>query len=182
MTNLSPSEAEPQKRIILTTPDDTIQLRQLIPSDSEPYFALVEYDREHLSQHGDTTAQKYQTLGDVADSIVHPSNPQKYRFGIWDGDVMVGSDNLTPTDDNRAELGSWVGKEHTGNGYAARARVMLVDFAFNTLGLDEVFCNVTVGNEPSRRSVEGSGFTFKEEKDGQWVYVLANPARQEVIE
>jgi RimJ/RimL family protein N-acetyltransferase len=59
---------------------------------------------------------------------------------------------------------------------------MLVDFAFNTLGLDEVFCNVTVGNEPSRRSVEGSGFTFKEEKDGQWVYVLANPARQEVIE
>lgn len=175
MSNLPPAEADPKERIILTTPDDTVQLRQLIPDDAEPYFALVEYDRAHLSQHGDTTAQKYQTVEDVTDSIVHPSNPQKYRFGIWDGDTMVGSDNLTPTDDNRAELGSWVGKQHTGNRYAARARVMLVDFAFGTLGLDEVFCSVTVGNEPSRRSVEGSGFALREEKDGQWVYVLKSP-------
>ena len=90
---------------------------------------------------------------------------------------MVGSNNLTPEDDNRAELGSWVGKEHIGQGYAGRARALLVDFAFNHLGLDEVHCDIVVGNEPSKRSVEKSGFTLTgdfvdDEGIHKWRYVL----------
>ncbi len=166
-------------RIVLTAPSDTVQLKQLIAEDAPVYFGLIEADRDHLSQHGDTTAKKYQTVDNVALSITHPSNPAKYRFGIWDGDTMVGSDNLTPAGDGRAELGSWVSKPHTGHEYAGRGRNLLIRFAFEQLGLKSVFCKITIGNEASRRSVEKSGFRFDGEEDGHWIYTLDNPVTAE---
>lgn len=159
-------------RIILKSEDDSIVLKQLYPEDAERYFQLVDSSREHLSQNEDVTAKKYPTVETVRESIVHPRNPDKYRFGIWEGDIMVGSDNLTPVESNRAELGSWIAKKYTGHRYAGRARKLLVDFAFNQLHLDEVFCDVTIGNEPSRKSVERSGFTLSGEHGGKWTFVL----------
>lgn len=160
------------KRIILNSPDDTISLKQLIPDDAQLYFDLVDFDRDHLSQNEDVTASKYPTVDAVRMSIKKPASTNKYRFGIWDGDKMVGSDNLTLKENNMAELGSWVGKEHIGHNYAARARKLLVDFAFNQLGLDEVFCEIVVGNIASRKSVEKSGFVYEGEKDGKWIFTL----------
>lgn len=158
-------------RIVVGPMDgDSVVIKQLIPSDAPLYFRLVESDRSHLSQHGDETAKNYLTINAVEDSIVNPSNPQKYRFGIWDGDQMVGSNNLTLVGNNRAKLGSWVGRDHIGNAFAGRARTLLIDFAFNSLGVKEVFCRIVVGNNPSKRSVEKSGFELVEEKDGLWIY------------
>ncbi len=174
-TNPVPEEQPlPPWRIILESEEDSVTLRQLIPEDAENYFQLVDSDRAHLSQFEDTTASKYPTVESVRESIIHPGNPNKYRFGIWDGDVMVGSDNLTPVEPNRGELGSWIAREYTGRRYAGRARKLLVDFAFNQLHLDEVFCEITTGNEASRKSVERSGFTFAGEHDGKWIYILKN--------
>ena len=166
-------------QIILNNPEDTVSLKQLMPEDSDAYFSLIDFDRDHLRQHGDTTAEKYRSAADVQDSIINPSNPDKFRFGIWDGETLVGSDNLTPLGDGTAELGSWVGKQYVGNMYASRGRTLLADFAFHQLGMRKVLCNITVGNEASRRSVEKSGFVYAGEKDGQWVYVLKNPNTNE---
>lgn len=90
---------------------------------------------------------------------------------------MVGYDSITPDGEGSAELGSWVGKEYIGHRYAGRGRALLVDFAFNVLGLSLVHCDIVVGNEPSRRSVVRSGFQYEGEftgKDGQlhWRYEL----------
>lgn len=172
--------AASQERIVLQSEADTVRLMQLVPDDDQAYYSLIAQDPDHLRQHGDTTADKYPDVAAVRRSIEHPSNPSKYRFGIWDGDVMVGSDNLTPEGDGKAELGSWVGKQYTGQGYAGRGRALLLEFAFNQLGLDEVHCDITVGNEASRRSVEKSGFQFDgeftdEHGKQQWRYVLRKP-------
>ncbi len=168
----NPERSVAFSRIVLTSPHDSISLKELIPDDASLYFGLVEQDRDHLSQHGDVTAQKYQTEAAVRRSIKNSGKPQKYRFGIWDNDVMVGSNNLTPKDGNRAELGSWIGKVHTGSNYAARARTLLVDFAFNQLQLDEVFCEIVIGNVASQKSVEKSGFALTSIENGRWVYTL----------
>jgi len=159
-------------RIILRSEDDSVLLMELIPDDAESYFQLVNSDRQHLSQHGDDTASKYPSVDSVRESILQPKNPSKYRFGIWDGDIMVGSDNLTPVDSHRAELGSWIAKKYIGNRYAGRGRKLLVEFAFSQLQLDEVFCEITTGNVASRKSVERSGFTLTGEHDGKWTYTL----------
>ncbi len=168
-------------RLELDIPGDSVRL-VLAPQDADDYFGLIAQDPEHLSQHGDETADKYPDAESVRDSILYPNNPKKYRFGIWDNGVMVGSNNLTPMDESRAELGSWVGKEYIGQGYAGRARAVLVDFAFNSLNLQEVYCDIVVGNVASRRSVEKSGFEFNGELEGadglsRWRYSLQNPKR-----
>ncbi len=162
-------------RIEVTTPNDTVAIRQLVPEDAESYFGLIEFDRAHLSQsyHGeepDGTAQKYLTVEAVLESIVHP-DPDKHRFGIWDGDTMVGTSNLTIVNATTAESGSWVGAEHKGHHYAARARSLLLEFAFNNLGLERVLSFVHVGNEASRKSVEKTGYELTGEEDGQWVFM-----------
>lgn len=179
--SITQEQSQPSNRIILRSEDDTIVLKQLITDDAERYFQLVDSDRAHLSQHGDKTAQKYPTVEAVRKSIIPPeNNPKKFRFGIWDGNVMVGSNNLTPVVNNRAELGSWIAKSHTGHRYAARARKLLVNFAFNRLGLDEVFSEIVIGNEASRKSVERSGFIFAGEKEGKWIYILKHPKGKNV--
>lgn len=175
------TQEQPQlpSRIILRSKTDSVELKQLIPEDAEHYFQLVDSDRAHLSQFGDVTAEKYPTVEAVRESIVHPANPNKYRFGIWDGEVMVGSINLIPAENNRTEAGTWIAKAHTGHQYAARAGSLLIDFVFKQLQLDEVFAKIVVGNEASRKSAERSGFilTGEVEEDGvkKWMYVLSNP-------
>lgn len=182
-THAQPAPREPSQfpnRIILRSPDDSVELKQLIPEDAERYFQLIDSDRAHLSQHGEDTAIKYPTVESVRESIVHPKKPAKYRFGIWDGEIMVGSDNLTPIEGNRIESGSWIAKVHTGHHYAARARRLLVDFAFKQLHVNEIISKITIGNEPSRKSVEKSGFVYSGdiEEDGKkkWLFVLKNPS------
>jgi RimJ/RimL family protein N-acetyltransferase len=157
---------------------DGLALRQLTPEDAQAYFDLIEYDRAHLSQvHGserDGTADKYKTVEDVRKSIETPENTSKLRFGIWDGDVMVGSNNLTPQDEDNYEVesGSWIGKQYTGQHYAVKARELLVNLAFDRLGYQEIVSRVQIGNTASKKSVEKSGFTYFGEDDGQWVFVL----------
>jgi len=170
---------KPRKRIIVTSPTDTVSLKQLIPEDAIEYFGRIKEDPAHLSQqhgdHADRTAEKYQTVEAVLNSIVNPENPERIRFGVWDGDVFVGSNNLTPRGKGRAELGTWVGGKHKGHNYASRARTLLTDFAFNTLGLQEVFSVIAIGNEASKKSVERSGFKLTGEEEGHWIYTLRRP-------
>src|SRR5579862_3093874 len=145
---------------------DGFSLKQLVEDDAQAYFDLIAYDRAHLSQdhngEPDATADKYPTLESVIDSIKSPTNPKKLRFGIWPSDVMVGSNNLTPLDEQgyAVESGSWIGKKYTGHHYASRARELLIDLAFNRLGYQLIVSEIAVGNEASRRSVEKSGFKF----------------------
>jgi RimJ/RimL family protein N-acetyltransferase len=161
-----------KKPITLKSKSNTVWLKQLTLKDAPLYFALVEYDRKHLSQFDDVTAKKYQSVEDVKKSIKTPPNPDKYRFGIWAKDTMVGSINLTPDKNNSAELGVWVGKQYIGNHYAAKAGVLLLQFAFEQKAYDSVFCSIHIGNEASRKTAERAGFTLTKTTKNKWIYTL----------
>lgn len=165
-------DTSPHKRVEIKAPNDTIVIRQLLMEDAQTYFNLIDHDRDHYSQFDDITAKKYQVVEDVEASIQN-QNPNKYRFGIWDGDLMVGSNNLTVSEDNRAEIGYWVGAQYTGQGYATRALKPLLEFAFTNLQLNEVFTNIVVGNEASRKTVEKAGFVLKGVDDECWVHTMS---------
>lgn len=167
--------ATPPESIVVESVSDTVKLMQLTAADAQAYYDLIVYDPDHLRQFRDVTADKYPDVSSVRESIEHPRNPDKLRFGIWDSGVMVGSINLTPEDDDRAEIGYWVGKQHAGHGYAVRSTDLLVGYAFSSLGLSEVYANIVVGNEASRKSVEKSGFVLvhefvNEEGVREWQY------------
>lgn len=150
-------------RIIIEHEGDPIRLQQLIPEDAQAYYDLMTYDIDHLSQYDDTITDKYPDAEVFKKSIENPLNPRVYRFGVWDSDTMVGGTNLTITDNSRAELGFWTGKQHTGYGYASKGLDLLMEFAFSNLGIAEVYCDIVAGNDTSIRLVEKFNFGLSDE-------------------
>ncbi len=158
------SESVPLTRepITLKREGDSTTLRQLVPDDAGIYYELITQDLDHLRQYDDRITEKYPNAESFKNSVLHPINPNTYRFGIWDAQVLVGGTNLTVVND-KAEIGFWTGVQHTGHGYARRGQGLLIDFAFDTLALDEVYCEIMVDNEASKHLVEELGFEISEE-------------------
>ncbi len=159
---------------------DSLVLKQLIEADAPRYFDLIDFDREHLSQFGDETTDKYQTVEDVTESIRNPK-PDRLRFGIWDGEAMVGSINSTLVGENAAEIGYWVGAEYLRRGYASRALAELSRYEFERQGMERLVAFVVVGNVASRGVLEKSGYRLTKtvERHGrqEWLLELTRPGR-----
>jgi RimJ/RimL family protein N-acetyltransferase len=155
--------------LLIPTEQDEVVLRQLTLKDASIYAETVVANRDYLSQFGDVTGAKYPDLKSVEDSITNPDNPDKLRFGIWDGDEFVGSINLTPQGDG-SELGYWLDSRRTGNGYATVATRALAGFAVENY--ENVHADVQYGNEASARVLRRVGFVLDHWNDGKMVYEL----------
>ncbi|MEA2210876.1 MAG: hypothetical protein QOF83_824 [Solirubrobacteraceae bacterium] len=59
----------------------------------------------------------------------------------------------------RAEVGYWLAREARGKGHASRAVALLCAWGFRSLGLERIDLLAAVGNRPSQRVAERSGFT-----------------------
>lgn len=132
-----------------------IRLRQFTLADAGELFELIDRNRDHLSQFGDETAQKYPTYESVLESIVKPKIPKRKRFAIrtTDEGEFLGSINLTPDEDNpqRGEVGYYMGLEYQGKGFAIEAVNILCDFAFGELEYKELYAKVHPDNRASQR-------------------------------
>ena len=137
--------------------------------DAPAYFEAVDANRVHLSQFGDTTADKYTDLQSVVDSLEQPTDPDKLLMGIWDGENFVGAISLTPIEDG-AEIGYWLDGHHTGHGYATLAVKALGSYAAKRY--PQVYANVIEGNETSSRVLQRAGFRQVAQKAGRLVFEL----------
>jgi RimJ/RimL family protein N-acetyltransferase len=132
--------------------DGEITLKQFTPLDSEEIFALIDRNRDHLSQFGDETSEKYPTPQTVLDSIEFPKDPKRLRFAIRNKqEQLVGTINLTPDEDDPTigETGCYLGAEFQKHGYMGKAVQTLTDYAFKTLGYKTIYGDVVVGNTAS---------------------------------
>jgi len=137
-------------------------LNQFGSEDAQEIFDLIDTSRPHLSQHEDVTASKYPDKESVLQSITEPKNPNKLRFAVRnEAGTLVGSINLTPDDENptKAEIGYYLGVEHTGHGYMTEALRLLTEYAFNKLGYVELFGDVHPDNNASARVLEKAGYS-----------------------
>lgn len=87
-----------------------------------------------------------------------------YAFLIFsrDDETLVGGITLSNVRRGVAQSGSvgyWMGKPHARRGYMAEALQLLLDFAFDTLGLHRVEAACLPSNTPSRNLLLKSGFT-----------------------
>lgn len=154
--------------IEIVSADRQVTLRQFVPEDAREMFDLIDRNRGQLSQFGDETSAKYPDYESALASITHPKNPNRLRFAIRDAQgVMVGSINLTPTEENpqRGEIGYWIGKESEGKGYMGRAVEALSDYGFSTLGYQTIFGEVVVGNKKSVNVLSRAGYREKQRHD-----------------
>lgn len=152
----------PSKPLEIKSTGERIQLRQFTPADAREIFELIDGNRDHLSQLGDETAQKYPTYESVLESIVKPKNPKRLRFAIrtTDEGEFLGNINLTPDEDNpqRGEVGYYMGSEYQGKGFSTEAVNMLCDFAFGELKYKELYAKVHSDNKASQRVLTKTRF------------------------
>lgn len=159
--------------IELLSKDGLLLLRQFTPQDSEEIFSLIDRNRAHLSQFGDTTAQKYPTVESVRESIEQPKNPKRLRFCMRNRQgQLVGSINITPdeNDPTTAEIGYYLGSEFQKQGYMRKAVETLTEYGFETLKIKSIYGDVTEGNTASSSVLLKAGYQETGKHDGKIRY------------
>jgi len=69
-----------------------------------------------------------------------------------DGTLVGGIGLRVERDHNRAELGYWIGVPHWGNGYATEAARAVLQYGFDTLGLQRIYAS-HFSNNPASSAV-----------------------------
>jgi len=163
----------PTSRLVLRSDTDSVVLLQPIQADAPLIYSLVDSNREHLG-HFTEVALHLSSLEVVQRVIAYDGNPNMHRFGIWDDETLVGMINLSVFGRDSI-LNWWVGKDHIGQKYSSRAGVLLLDFAFNQLGLQDVGCYINPKNEASRRSALRLGMVPAFVGENTMRYIISNP-------
>ena len=88
---------------------------------------------------------------------------REFHFAIKrvEDSSLVGVCGITNIDtiNMKAEIGYWVGKNYWGNGYGKQAANLLLEIAFERLGLNRVYAGTFDFNERSIHILQGIGFT-----------------------
>jgi RimJ/RimL family protein N-acetyltransferase len=150
---------------------DGLAVRQLIPDDDQAYFEALHHDPARFQHGEEKTLRKYPTVESVRASIEDPDpNKLRLRFGIWDGDTMVGTINLRFNRPKSAELGYWSGFK--GHHYSERAAQLLIPYAFSNYDIDKLTAWAAAGNEGSRKILGRLGFVQVTNGQDQVMYEL----------
>ncbi len=74
--------------------------------------------------------------------------------------LMVGKRSNIEIADNEGEIGYWIGEPYWGRGLIPEAARELIRYAFEEIGLDNLWCGYFDGNEKSKRAQEKCGFKY----------------------
>jgi RimJ/RimL family protein N-acetyltransferase len=142
--------------IELRTDDRELVLRELTVADADEYYALVDRNRDHLTQFGNYQDEGAATLEWVKASLSRAA--AGLRFGIWHHGALVGRAELVPKLPGHYGLGYWLGREHVGRGVMTTTVSRLLRHARETLEAVAFFAGVTHGNAKSVAVLHRLGF------------------------
>jgi RimJ/RimL family protein N-acetyltransferase len=137
-----------------------IYLRVLLPTDASKEYCDWLNDSE-INQFLET---RQTTIADLQNYIKKQLNDSNSLFfGIFDktNHTHLGNLKLEPIDwpKKKAVFGIMIGnKNYLGKGLGTQATKLIVDFAFNHLGLEEIELGVISENKRAQRAFEKSGF------------------------
>ncbi len=156
--------------------DDGLKLRALALDDAEELFAVVDANRQHLRAWLpwlDANTEVEHTRQFIESTVQQDAKNEGFTCAVLLGGRIVGVAGYHPIQwSNRSvELGYWQSHDVTGRGIMTRCCRVLVDHAFDVLGLNRVAIPAAVGNARSRAIPERLG--FKQEgviRDAEWLY------------
>lgn len=143
----------------LTT--ERLRLRPFLVTDAEAVSALAgdqevarntlniphPYDREHAEEWIASHRDQYERREAVT-----------YAVTRTDDGALVGAVGLIMDGENdSAELGYWIGRDHWGNGFATEAARAVVEWAFRSLELHRIHASHFPRNPASGRVLEKLG-------------------------
>jgi ribosomal-protein-alanine N-acetyltransferase len=157
---------------------DRLILRQFIDSDLESVFLGLS-NPEIIKYYGIS----FETLEATKEQMTWFSELEKNQNGIWwavcskeDGQFLgAGGLNDLSKKDKKAEIGFWLLTENWGKGYMSEAMPIILDHAFNSIGLHRIEGFVDSQNANCKRAIEKLEFILEgtmrdcEIKDGNYV-------------
>jgi ribosomal-protein-alanine N-acetyltransferase len=157
---------------------DRLILRQFIDSDLESVFLGLS-NPEIIKYYGIS----FETLEATKEQMTWFSELEKNQRGIWwavclkeDGQFLgAGGLNDLSKKDEKAEIGFWLLTENWGKGYMSEAMPIILDYAFNSIGLHRIEGLVYSQNANCKRAIEKLEFILEgtmrdcEIKDGNYV-------------
>lgn len=138
-------------------------LRSFSLTDSQLLFNAVDENRDFLSPWINWVSQ-YNTIEDATAFIRYCSRAYQegtgLSLGIWDNDVLVGEMSLTYIDNinDVAHIGYWLIEKAQGKGLMQDVAKKLIEYAFESLGMNRLEIRVGVDNIASIRVAERLGF------------------------
>lgn len=169
--------AVPEKSdLVLSTQRPEVVLRELAKEDLDPYFDVVDRNREHLNQRGDYAFEADATRQDIATYFEAPWD-SNVRLGVWLRDGLAGRVDLVPINPPVWVIGYWLNEAATGQGVATVACQAAIDYC-RTLGATEIYAGITNGNTASIGVVRRLGFEHIQdvENRSRWRLPLTNDA------
>ncbi|MEE6125764.1 GNAT family N-acetyltransferase [Chryseobacterium arthrosphaerae] len=144
-------------------------------------FPIIETERLILSQLEEkdipfiTEYLQHRIYSDLTSNIPYPytendaifwlkmskeafENKSGYTFGIRNKEEeLIGAIGLHDRDDDKAELGYWIGIPYWNKGYVTEAARAIVDFGFKELGLNKIYATHFFHNPASGKIMEKIG-------------------------
>lgn len=75
--------------------------------------------------------------------------------------ILIGEASNFDIADNEGELGFWIGVPHWGKGYVTEAIEEMLDYGFEDLELEKIWCGYFSDNIRSKVVQEKCGFTYQ---------------------
>ncbi|HEX2128892.1 MAG TPA: GNAT family protein [Solirubrobacterales bacterium] len=140
-----------------------LELRSLRTEDARELYAVVEANRDHLSRWMPWAPG--QTLSGtevfIRSAIRQERDHEGFQLALVDRGEICGVTGFHRVDheNNTTSVGYWLAADRQGRGLMTRAVGVLVDYAFDELGLHRIELRAAPGNAPSRALAERLGFT-----------------------
>ena len=142
-----------------------ITLRPLSPADWEAWREvrkrcrdwLVKWEPRAIAGHPDPTEDRRAYVARCSARDRERELGSGYGFGIFVGDRFCGEINLNSIQRGpfqNAYIGYWMDQAMAGNSYTPESVAVLLQFAFEELGLHRVQISIIPRNSASRRVVE----------------------------
>ena len=149
----------------LRLPGKRVLLRPLVPSDWEDWREvrkrcrdwLVKWEPRAASGHPDPTEDRRAYVARCSARERERELGSGFGFGIFVDDRFCGEINLNSIQRGpfqNAYIGYWMDEAMAGRSYTPEAVVVLLQFAFEDLGLHRVQISIIPRNAASRRVVE----------------------------
>ncbi|CAJ36208.1 GNAT family N-acetyltransferase [Methanocella arvoryzae] len=144
--------------------DAETELRLVEEQDVQEIFELIDSSREHLRPWlpwVDLTTTSEDTAGFIRRSLEQHEKNEAIILALMYRGKIAGIVSLVTIDweNEKAEMGYWIGTQYRGKGLATRACRALVTTAFEDLGLHRVEIRVATENGRSRAIAGRPGFT-----------------------
>jgi ribosomal-protein-serine acetyltransferase len=154
---------------------DGIEIRQFIPAEAEPVFAVVERNRTYLREWlpwVDHTRSPEHIRDFIARSALKFETGQAPDAGIWAEGVFGGSIGCHAVDwpNRQTSIGYWIDAGLQRKGIITRCTIAMLDYLFEDLLLHRVEIRCGTGNHrscavPARLGFQREGVA----REAEWV-------------